>query len=287
MPPASENTAVLRWLGTANYELVYGGKVYILDAYFDRKILTRSIGMEAKQVTKADAIFIGHPHYDHMSDAVPIAKRTGAKVYGAQIAAEVSQKLGLPKEQTVALSDGDKFKLGDMTVDVGLAQHSDINPETAKTMKHVFDLEVSAPTKDENAQMEIVRNQGSASPDILRKGTLAFAFTFETGFKVLFLDSAGPVTEGDKKLAERIGPVDVAIVAYQGHPVSSRQIGETLPLVKLFRPKLYLPAHHDESYGSFVDLAVEPLFERIRDEMPGTKFISPLYRTPICVPAGK
>ena len=155
MPPASENTAVLRWLGTANYELVYGGKVYILDAYFDRKILTRSIGMEAKQVTKADAIFIGHPHYDHMSDAVPIAKRTGAKVYGAQIAAEVSQKLGLPKEQTVALSDGDKFKLGDMTVDVGLAQHSDINPETAKTMKHVFDLEVSAPTKDENAQMEI------------------------------------------------------------------------------------------------------------------------------------
>ena len=285
--PASDKTVVLRWLGTANYEMAYGGKVYLLDTYYDRKILTRPLGMSAAQVNKADAIFIGHAHYDHMSDAVPIAKRTGAKVYGAQITSDVSQKLGLSKEQAVTLKDGDNFKLGDVTVDVGLAQHSDINPETSKTMKHVFDLEMQAPTKDQDAQMEIVRSQGSTAPDILRKGTLAFVFTFDTGFKLLFLDSAGPVTDGDKKLAERVGPVDVAIVAYQGHPVSSRQIGETLPLVKLFSPKLYLPAHHDESYGTFVDLAVEPLFETIRSEMPGTKFISPLYRTAICVPTTK
>ena len=286
-PAAGDRTTVFRWFGTANYEMVRDGKVYLLDAYFDRKILTRDIGMKAEQVRKADAIFIGHAHYDHMSDAVPIAKRTGAKIYGAAITADVSQKLGLPKDQAVAMKDGDRLKIGDMSIDAGLAQHSDINPETAKTMRHVFDLEMPAPTKDEDAQMEFVRKQGSADRDILRNGTLAFAFTFDDGFKVLFLDSAGPVTEGDRKLAERTGPVDVAIVAYQGHPVSSRQIAETLPLVKLFRPKLFLPAHHDESYGSFVDLAVEPLFERIRAEMPGAKFVSPLYRTPVCVPAGK
>ena len=50
-------------------------------------------------------------------------------------------------------------------------------------------------------------------------------------------------------------------------------------------PRIYLPAHHDESYGQWLDLGVEPLFLAIRDEMPQTKTIAPLYRTPICLSA--
>jgi hypothetical protein len=118
---------------------------------------------------------------------------------------------------------------------------------------------------------------------VLDKGTLAFALTFPNGFKVLMLDSAGPITEGDRKLAEKIGPVDVAAIAYQAHAIAQRQVGETFPLVQLFRPKLYLPSHHDASFGSWIDLGIEPLLEKIRDEMPDTRFVAPLYRSPICV----
>ena len=47
--------------------------------------------------------------------------------------------------------------------------------------------------------------------------------------------------------------------------------------------KLYLPSHHDASFGSWIDLGIEPLLEKIRDEMPDTRFVAPLYRSPICV----
>jgi hypothetical protein len=97
------------------------------------------------------------------------------------------------------------------------------------------------------------------------------------------LDSAGPITDGDRKLAEKIGPVDVASIAYQAHAIAERQVGETFPLVALFRPRLYLPSHHDASFGSWIDLGIEPLLEKIRDEMPDTRFVAPLYRSPICV----
>jgi hypothetical protein len=84
-------------------------------------------------------------------------------------------------------------------------------------------------------------------------------------------------------IAQKLGPVDIAIIGYQAHAVGERQAGETFPLVKLFNPKLYLPSHHDASFGSWIDLGLEPLFERIRDELPGTRFLAPLYRSPICV----
>jgi hypothetical protein len=39
----------------------------------------------------------------------------------------------------------------------------------------------------------------------------------------------------------------------------------------------------DALAGYFPDLGVEPLFMAVREELPGTKTIAPLYRTPICL----
>jgi hypothetical protein len=66
---------------------------------------------------------------------------------------------------------------------------------------------------------------------VIRKGTIAYGFTFATGFTLVWIDSAGPVTDGDRALAQKLGPVDIAIVAYQGHPVSQVQVPVTLALV--------------------------------------------------------
>jgi hypothetical protein len=118
---------------------------------------------------------------------------------------------------------------------------------------------------------------------VAAKGTMAFGLTFPNGFRVLNLDCAGPITDGDRALAQKMGPVDVAMIAYQAHAVAERQVGETFPLVQLFRPKLYLPSHHDASFGSWIHLGIEPLLEKLRDELPATKFVAPLYRSPICV----
>ena len=102
----------------------------------------------------------------------------------------------------------------------------------------------------------------------------------------MLIGGAGPITPGVRALAEKLGPVDVAIVAYQVHAVADTQIDDTWLLIELLKPKLLLPAHHDAAPPAWVDLGLEPLFTKIRKDMPTTAFMAPLYRSPICVAGG-
>jgi L-ascorbate metabolism protein UlaG (beta-lactamase superfamily) len=280
--PTDRNTIVLRWLSTANYELTYRGQVFLLDAYFDRGPRNRPTGVVPGEVNRTDAIFLGHAHFDHMSDAVPIAKLTKAKVYAAQITIETALKLGLPPEQSQVVVGGDTLKFANFTVDAALAQHSTLKPEVLEELTKLFDLDARPGTPAELAVEKDIRARGTFAPEVITQGTMAFAFTFDTGFKLVWINSAGPVTDGDRALAQKLGPVDIAIIAYQGHPVAETQVPYTLDLVKLFRPRIYLPAHHDEIFGSFIDLGVEPLFEAIQEALPRTQTIAPLHRRPMC-----
>src|ERR1700754_2393646 len=98
-PSADSDTVVIRWLGNANFEFAYKGKVYLFDAYFERTPRSHDLGFKASDVTKAEAIFISHAHFDHISDVAPVAKQTGAPVIGAPITAETAKKLGGPEKQ--------------------------------------------------------------------------------------------------------------------------------------------------------------------------------------------
>src|SRR5229473_1439508 len=221
---------MLRWLSTSNYELVYRGQVFLLDAYFERGPRNRPTGVVPGEVKQADAIFIGHAHFDHMSDAA------------------------------------------------ALAQHSTLSREVLDTLGKLYDLDAGPATPEQAEAEKAILAKGTFAPDVITKGTIAYAFTFDTGYKVVWIDSAGPVTDGVRALAQKLGPVDIAIVAYQGHPVAQTQIPVTLELVKQFRPRIFMPAHHDQIFGTFVDLGVEPLFEAIADALPGTQTIAPLHR---------
>jgi L-ascorbate metabolism protein UlaG (beta-lactamase superfamily) len=273
---------VLRWLATSNYELVYRGQVFLLDAYFDRGPRNRPTGIVPAEVKKTDAIFIGHAHFDHMSDAVPIAQKTRAKVIGAPITIETAYKLGLPEGQGTAVAGGEMLKFDGVTVDAALAQHSTLSREVLNALGKLYDLDAGPATPEQAEAEKAIMAKGTFAPDVITKGTIAYGFTFDTGFKLVWIDSAGPVTDGVRALAQKLGPVDIAIVAYQGHPVAQTQVPVTLELVKQFRPRLFMPAHHDQIFGTFVDLGVEPLFEAIEDALPGTQTIAPLHQRPHC-----
>ena len=96
MPPPESDIVVIRWLGNANFEFAYRGKVYLFDAYFDRTPRAHSVGFTAADVSKAEAIFVSHAHFDHISDIGPVARQTGAPVVGAPISAETVRQGGLP-----------------------------------------------------------------------------------------------------------------------------------------------------------------------------------------------
>jgi hypothetical protein len=82
-----------------------------------------------------------------------------------------------------------------------------------------------------------VRSLGTFDPKVITEGTLAYGLVFPSGFKAVLIGSAGPITPGVRALAEKLGPVDVAIVAYQVHAVADTQIDYTWPFIELFKPK--------------------------------------------------
>src|SRR5215471_11505223 len=94
LPPPESDAVVIRWLGNANFEFAHKGKVFLFDAYFDRTPRSHDIGFKAADVTKAEAIFVSHAHFDHISDIGPVARQTGAPVVGAPITIATAKTLG-------------------------------------------------------------------------------------------------------------------------------------------------------------------------------------------------
>jgi L-ascorbate metabolism protein UlaG (beta-lactamase superfamily) len=283
LPPADSDTIVIRWLANANFEFGYKGKVYLFDSYFDRKARSHNVGFRAADVKKAEAIFVSHAHFDHIADIGAVARQTGAPVVGAPITAETAIKLGVQEKQIVVARGGESMKFGDATMEIALARHSTIQPGLTDIYAQLYSNDTRPNTAEERALTAEVQSRGTFDPKIIAEGTLAYGFTLPSGFKAVLIGSAGPITDGVRELARKLGPVDVAIVAYQVHAVAETQISYTWPFIELFKPKLFLPAHHDASFGSWIDLGLEPLFTKLRDDMPGTKFLAPLYRSPICV----
>lgn len=281
----SEGQISLRWLGTANYELVYEDEVVLLDAYYDRGPRNRPVGITSESITRADAILIGHGHFDHISDAAAVARRTGAPVIGAESSIGFLRSVGVPAGQirVVTGRGGEILRFKGFTVEPILAHHSVLSPPVVAKFRDAIGAVLGPPTEAEKAAESAIRARQSRDTTLETTGTLAYLFTFGGKFRIIFLDSAGPITGEERALMKRIGRTDAAIVAYQGQYLARAQIARTLPLIRLFNPSLYLPSHHDEIAGLFPDLGIEPLFMAIRDLLPHTKTIAPLYRSPICL----
>jgi L-ascorbate metabolism protein UlaG (beta-lactamase superfamily) len=85
----------VRWLGTAGFAIEHDGHVILLDPYVTRASLARCVfgrlspdlAAIERYTPRADAIVLGHTHFDHALDAPTIARRTGAKVFGSRSAA--------------------------------------------------------------------------------------------------------------------------------------------------------------------------------------------------------
>ena len=286
--PGDKNTIVLRWLSTSNYELAFRDQVILLDAYFEQGPRSRPTGIVPGEVKKTDAIFIGHPHFDHISDVGPIAQRTNARVIGAPITIDTAYKLGVPQGRGTAVAGGETLKFDGFTVDAGLAQHSTLKSEVLQTLGKLYDADAGPATPEQAAAEAAIRAKGTFDPEVITKGTIAYGFTFDTGLQAACGSTAparSPTACG--RWRAKLAPVDVAIIGYQGHPVAQVQVPVTLEIVKLFKPRTYVPAHHDQIYGTFVDLGVEPLFEAIQEALPGTQTIAPLHRRANCFDISK
>jgi len=88
LPPGLQ----LTWIGTAGYRLEYQGTVVWIDPYVTRlpmtalalrRVVPPSERKIEKWIDRADAVLVGHTHFDHALDVPAIARRFGCKVYGS------------------------------------------------------------------------------------------------------------------------------------------------------------------------------------------------------------
>ena len=282
--PRSSDTAVIRWLGHTNYELVYGGHVFLLDAYYDRLPRSHPIGAVPGEMKRASAVFIGHPHFDHMSDAAVVARQSGASVIGAQPAADVLSKAGLPARQFRAVRGGEQLRFPGVTVDAVLGHHNVIASTVPEGFleKQQAALQAAAlqePYSEAEArQAEAVRARGSRDPAIAATGVINYLFTLGSGFRVMFADSPGPITDAQRARMQQLDGVDVAMLPYVNFEAG---IPPLVEMVRTFKPRTVFLGHHDGP-GTMLWASNYPAAYAIRRASPQTRTLDVLYRTPVC-----
>ena len=286
--PHDASTMVIRYLGTSNYEIDYRGKVLLLDAFYDgqRGPHTRPIGIKADDIQHADAIYIGHPHIDHIADAPAISKRLNIPVVTSPASRPVLDREQEPDKLVHYVSGGETLKMDGYTVMTALAEHSALDPKVvAKYNEAAMAVDPLTPEDIAYFKRALSYNPPATDPtlDIPKHGTIAYVFVFDNGFKVAFRDSPGAVTQGERDLMQKVGgSVDVAMLGYNGFGINS-VVDVTMKLAETYKPKLLLPAHQDAYIGGVADASTAPLFLALRDKLPGTRGLEPLYRTPVCI----
>jgi L-ascorbate metabolism protein UlaG (beta-lactamase superfamily) len=120
---------VLKWLGTAGWEIQVGQTVILIDPFVTRGEASSGKEWKAdeeavlKAIKRADYIFAGHSHADHIADIPFIAKKFGSKVIGSRTTTNIALTGGVDKSQLITISGGEKLDFKDFSVQVIESEH--------------------------------------------------------------------------------------------------------------------------------------------------------------------
>lgn len=116
LPPGLE----LMWLGTAGFKLAYQGTTIWIDPYVTRlsmsqlafrRVVPPSSEAIGRWIDKADAVLVGHTHFDHALDVPGIAKKAGCKVYGSKSLENLMGLYGMAP-QAVVVAAHQRYEVG-------------------------------------------------------------------------------------------------------------------------------------------------------------------------------
>jgi beta-lactamase family protein len=285
--PKNPHTLAVRWGGFSNYELVYNGRTILLDAYYDRGSFFPPLGVKAADFKKADVILIGHGHVDHMSDAAQLGTQTAAPVVGGPPTAEKLRTQPIPAAQIkeVTGKGNEIMKFDGFTVEPILGRHGEPNRDVGPVLGKAIDSLLPEMTPEQRAEDAAIRAKGTGGPRVITEGTIAYLITFDDGFRVIYRDSAGIVTDYEKAAMQRVGRVDLAITAFRADLLPRLTIPQAMEYLTVYRPDVIMPAHHDGGNVAGHDglwRATEPVFQALKDSLPSLVTVSKGYREPTC-----
>ncbi len=228
LPPGLD----VRWLGVAGFALSYQGTTVLIDPYVSRVPFTDMVRRRSvvpsrplidAWVPRADAVLVGHTHFDHALDAPVIARRDGAAVYGSTSCSHLMGLYGLA-DQAVTVEAHRTYEIGPFEVTFVPSVHS----------KLVLGLKV-------NQGGELTcEHVGALSPNAYNCGQVWGIEMAVAGAKLYHQGSADLL---DDELSKR--QVDVMLCGVAGRQFTPRYLERILPRLE---PRTVVVTHHDDFF---------------------------------------
>jgi len=282
-----EARVVLKWLGTAGWQISDGETVILIDPYISRLFGPQPPGRipftrtpEDKRpeygwsdvakpdtatidshITNASFVLVTHTHYDHVFDVPYIALKTHAVAIGTESTANVLRAYGVPEEQLITVRGGEDYDFGTFSVKVIPSLHSPLDH------KHYFSSRTAPPGMKAPLTLAQMHPEG---------GTLAYLIRFR-GHQIL---AFGGMNYIEREIAG-LRP-DVVLVGAAGSRSEIYDYSGRLMRALNF-PPLVLPTHWDNFTAPYsapqkpAIEAVQAFVKEIKTASPTTKVIVPDY----------
>jgi L-ascorbate metabolism protein UlaG (beta-lactamase superfamily) len=251
------------WLGTAGFRLVYQGYTLLIDPYATRLELgavlagrraAPDLAAIARHLPAADAIVVGHGHFDHAMDVPVIAARTGARVVGSPTVGALMRLWGVG-DRFVAAEPYRRVELGPFALELVPSAHARLV------------LGLAVPFAGDALTCDAVEDLTAADH---RCGAVYGVHLEVAGTRIYHQGSAELV---DDAVVHR--DVDIFLCGIAGRGFSERYLARAIGRL---RPSLVIPHHHDD-FGRPLTRAMAPSFgvdlcravDELRELAPGLR----------------
>jgi L-ascorbate metabolism protein UlaG (beta-lactamase superfamily) len=281
------NQVILKYLGTAGWEITDGTTVILIDPYLSRingpappgggsghstagdtrraygwrDVAAPDVSAIDAHIQRADFVLVTHTHYDHILDVPHIALKTGAVVIGTESTENVVRAYGVPEHQLITVRGGEDYQFDSFSLKVIPSIHSPLDH------KRYFSSATAPHGMKAPLTLEQIHPEG---------GTLAYLIRFH-GHEILAFGGMNYIER------EIVGlEPDIALV---GAGASRREVYDyTGRLMRdLHYPAIVLPTHwdnflvpYDASQQAALD-ALQSFVQEVAAASPKTRVIVPKY----------
>ena len=233
----------MTWVGTAGFRLAYEGTVIWIDPYVTRlpvgqlvrrRVVPPSADAVARWIDRADAVLVGHTHFDHALDVPAIVKRFDCPAYGSSSLQHLLGLHGLAGRAVVVAPHRD-YEIGPFRVHFVPSVHSKLQ------------LGLGIPYSGELT----CEHLDGLTPQAYRCGQV-WGICIEVAGTRLYHQGSADLVEDEI----RDKGVDVFLCGVSGRRFTPRYVER---IVRALDPKLIVPTHYDDFFRP-LGLDAEPRF---------------------------
>ena len=287
---------IFSWYGVTNFALAIRGHVVLLDAWVARGAHSGYVPTTPGELARLrpSHVIIGHAHFDHAADAVPIAQAAGATLVGT---AEHCEELlaraptmpprciaAVPKDAAPGATAPVDLLDGVETVAVKHLHSAGRAPDGTDTGG--YHVPVTPPPSttmaDHPPTPEDVAHLVGHAPDS-EGGSVLYRFR-TGGLSLVWHDTSGPLSDdapGAFDALRALRPVDVEVGAIQGFNQITNGMRDPRQYIEALAPRTFVPTHHDDWLAGITTKGSayrEPFFTELgrmpAERRPDVRFIS-------------